>query len=66
MLLKDKIWLFGFDPETIDEFLGEYGWRVVEHLGYDELGERYVKPTGRELESHGHRTDRTRGKVVSD
>jgi methyltransferase (TIGR00027 family) len=49
MLLKDKIWLFGLDPETVDGFLGEYGWRVVEHLGYDELGERYVKPTGREL-----------------
>jgi len=32
-------------------FLGEYGWRVREHLGYDELGERYVNPTGRELMS---------------
>lgn len=51
MLLKDKIWLFGFDPETIDDFLDEYGWRVLEHLGYDELGEQYVKPTGRELMS---------------
>jgi len=51
MLLKDKIWLFGFDPETMDEFLGEYGWRVVEHLGYNELDERYVKPTGRTLQS---------------
>ncbi|MFC2144237.1 SAM-dependent methyltransferase [Acidobacteriota bacterium] len=51
MLLKDKLWLFGLDPESIDEFLGEYGWRVVEHLGYDELDERYVKPTGRELQS---------------
>jgi methyltransferase (TIGR00027 family) len=49
MLLKDKIWLFGLAPETVDDFLGEYGWRVVEHLGYDELGERYVKPSGREL-----------------
>jgi O-methyltransferase involved in polyketide biosynthesis len=37
------------DPEKVDEFLGKYGWRVVEHLGYDELGERYVKPTGRKL-----------------
>ena len=49
MLLKDKIWLFGFDPDNVSDVLGEYGWRVVEHLGYDELGERYVKPTGREL-----------------
>ena len=51
MLLKDKIWLFGLDPENVDDFLGEYGWGVVEHLGYEELDERYVKPTGRELQS---------------
>jgi len=49
MLLKDKLWLFGLDPESVDDFLGEYGWRVLEHLGYEELGERYVKPTGRKL-----------------
>ena len=51
MLLKDKIWFFGLDPDNVDDFLGEYGWRVLEHLGYDELDERYVKPTGRELQS---------------
>ena len=51
MLVKDKIWLFGIDPEKVDDFIGEFGWRVVEHLGYDELGERYVRPTGRELQS---------------
>ena len=33
------------------DFLGGYGWRVVEHLGYEELAERYVKTTGRELAS---------------
>jgi len=51
MLVKDKIWLYGIDPENVDDLLGEYGWRVLEHLDYDELGERYVKPTGRELRS---------------
>ena len=51
MLLKDKIWLFGFDPDDVSDFLGEYGWRVIEHLGYDELGEHYVKQTGRDLQS---------------
>ena len=49
MRVKDTIWHFGIDPESIDGFLGEHGWRVLEHLGYDELGERYVKPTGRDL-----------------
>ena len=46
---KDPVWLSGFDPEAIDDFLGEYGWETTEHLGYDELGERYVQPTGRDL-----------------
>jgi len=51
MILKDKIWLFGIDPEGVDGFLGGYGWRVLEHLSYEELAEVYVKPTGRKLES---------------
>jgi methyltransferase (TIGR00027 family) len=49
MRVKDTIWLTGFDPEAIENFLGEYGWKVVEHLGYDQLHERYVRPTGRDL-----------------
>jgi hypothetical protein len=36
-------------PEEVDNFLGAYGWDVVEHLDYEELSERYVGPTGREL-----------------
>ena len=51
MVLKDKSWLFGIDPEDVAGFLGGYGWRVLEHLGYQELAEVYVKPTGRKLES---------------
>ncbi|MGD8440030.1 MAG: SAM-dependent methyltransferase [Holophagae bacterium] len=50
MLGEDSIWRFGIDPEGVDGLLAGLGWRVVEHLGYDELGERYVKPTGRELD----------------
>ncbi len=46
---KDPIWHYGIRPELIDVFVGEYGWKTVEHLGYDELDERYVQPTGREL-----------------
>lgn len=49
MRVKDQIWLFGIEPARVDEFLGKYSWRVVEHVGYDELVERYVKPTGRNL-----------------
>jgi methyltransferase (TIGR00027 family) len=48
-ILKDKSWLFGIHPDEMTSFLEPYGWRVIEHLGYEELSERYVKPTGREL-----------------
>ncbi len=46
---NDKIWLFGLNPEDVADFIGAYGWRVIEHLDYGELAERYVKPTGRKL-----------------
>jgi methyltransferase (TIGR00027 family) len=49
--VKNKIWLFGMDPEEWPGFLEGYGWKIVEHIGYEELAERYVKPTGRELAS---------------
>lgn len=38
-------------PAEVENVPGAYGWRVVEHPGYDALAERYVKPTGRELAS---------------
>lgn len=49
MVTKNKIWHFGFDPDHLADFLSEYGWRLIEDLSYEELGNRYVKPTGREL-----------------
>ena len=48
-VLKEKSWLFGMDPEEVADFLAVYGWQVTEHLGYEELAEWYVRPTGREL-----------------
>ena len=35
----------------VADFLGGYGWRVLEHLSYQQLAERYVKPTARKLVS---------------
>lgn len=49
MLLKDKSWCFGMDSKDVPDFLGVYGWRVLEHLSYEKLAERYVKPNEREL-----------------
>jgi O-methyltransferase involved in polyketide biosynthesis len=48
---KDKTWHYGIAPEGVADLLNRHGWRVVEHLGYDELAERYFKPTGRALAS---------------
>ena len=50
VVLKEKIWQFGFDPTTLSELLGRIGWKLVKDLGYAELGDRYVKPTGRNLD----------------
>jgi len=50
-IVKDKVWLYGIDPERVVNLLETYGWGVVEHLSYEELAERYIKPTGRELTS---------------
>ena len=50
-VVKDKIWLFGMDPQGWPGFLHQYGWRVVEDLGAAELARTYVTPTGRKLPS---------------
>jgi methyltransferase (TIGR00027 family) len=50
-VVRDKLWLFGMAPEEVEDFLGAFGWSVVEHLGYEELAERYVAPTSRRLAS---------------
>lgn len=48
---KSQMWHSGFDPENLSDFLKEYDWNLVEDLSYEELNNRYVKPTGRELAS---------------
>jgi methyltransferase (TIGR00027 family) len=50
-VVKEQTWLYGMDPDAVPGFLGAYGWKVIDHLGYDELAERYVKPTNRKLVS---------------
>ena len=47
--MKGNIWHFGFDPKEIAPELNKYGWNLIEDLGYEELNNRYVKPTGRKL-----------------
>lgn len=51
MIVKNRVWHFGFDPAEVGDFLGEYGWRLVEDLSYEELNNRYAKSIGRNLPS---------------
>jgi methyltransferase (TIGR00027 family) len=46
-----QLWHFGLQPETVAGFIGEYGWRLMEQAGPDELVERYVEPSGRKLKA---------------
>jgi len=45
--VESGVWMLGLEPEGLAAFLGGYGWRLVEDRGYDELAEKYIKPTGR-------------------
>jgi len=45
--VANKIWLFGMEPEMWPKFLKEYGWKVIEDVGYDDVAEKYIEPTGR-------------------
>ena len=47
--VASKVWLFGMEPEDCPIFLKEYGWQIIEDVGYDELADRYIRPTGRQL-----------------
>ncbi|SPM27621.1 SAM-dependent methyltransferase [Mycobacterium terramassiliense] len=46
---RHQLWHFGLQPDEVAEFIAEYGWRLVEQAGPDELVRRYVAPTGRKL-----------------
>lgn len=49
MVTGDRTWFYGMDPAGVADLLSGYGWRVLAHLRYSELAERYVEPTGRQL-----------------
>jgi methyltransferase (TIGR00027 family) len=49
--VRKKVWIFGMEPAAWPDFIKEYGWRILEDTGYEEMAEKYVKPTGRVLTS---------------
>jgi methyltransferase (TIGR00027 family) len=48
---RHQLWKFGLQTEAVADFIAEYGWRLVEQAGPDELVQRYVEPTGRKLKA---------------
>jgi methyltransferase (TIGR00027 family) len=48
---RRQLWHFGLRPDEVAGFIADYGWRLVEQAGPDELVQRYVEPTGRKLKA---------------
>lgn len=46
---RRQLWHFGLQTEQVADFLAEYGWRLLEQAGPEELISRYVQPAGRNL-----------------
>ncbi len=46
---RRQVWRFGLDPDQVADFLAEYGWRLVEQAGPEQLEKRYVEPAARNL-----------------
>jgi methyltransferase (TIGR00027 family) len=46
---RQQVWKFGLQPDEIDEFVGSYGWRLVEQAGPDYYQQHYLRPAGRDL-----------------
>ncbi|MGI9537068.1 MAG: SAM-dependent methyltransferase, partial [Desulfocapsaceae bacterium] len=47
--VEKGVWRFGLYPDEVSNFLEPYGWKILEHLGYEKLAEEYLETTGRKL-----------------
>ncbi|KPU46328.1 leucine carboxyl methyltransferase [Oxobacter pfennigii] len=50
-VLKDKIWVYGINPDELPSVLEKYGWRLIEDKSSADLADSYIKPTGRTLKT---------------
>lgn len=48
-VVKDKIWLFGMNPEEWPMLLTKHGWKLVDDISADQIYEKYIKSTKRTL-----------------
>lgn len=46
---RRRLWHFGLQPDEVAPFLDQFGWRLIEQVGPEQLVQRYVEPTGRNL-----------------
>jgi methyltransferase (TIGR00027 family) len=46
---RRPLWHFGLHPDEVSEFVGDYGWRLVQNAGPDYLVEHCINPAGRDL-----------------
>lgn len=50
-VIKNKMWIFGMNPEEWPDFLDHYSWKLIEDIDFRELHDKYISPTGRKLAS---------------
>ena len=46
---KNPLWLSGFDPAEMNEYLSKLSLSIIEDIGNKEFVEHYIKPGGRDL-----------------
>ena len=46
---KNPLFVCGFDPAEMHEYLSKYSLYLIEDVGHEEFLERYIKPSGRDL-----------------
>jgi len=46
---KNPLFVCGFDPAKMCEYLSKYSLYLIEDVGHEEYLERYIKPKGRDL-----------------
>ena len=46
---RNPLWLCGFDPTKMREYLSKYNLALVEDVGHEEFLERYIKPKSRDI-----------------
>jgi methyltransferase (TIGR00027 family) len=52
---RHQLWHFGLEPDEVAGFIADYGWRLVEQAGPDELVQRYVEASQLEWSAYAEK-----------